>query len=80
MENITRLIEEGGELAREINHRYGPKKKKPQEQTQKIGDEIADIIFTLACLANSLHIDLDKHFKRVMDKSYGRDKNRWEKK
>lgn len=79
-EILARLVEETGELAREINHLFGPKKKKPSEETQELGDEMADIIFTLACLANSLNIDLDNHFKRVMDKYYGRDKNRWEKK
>ena len=42
-------------------------------------DEIADIIFTLCCLANSHNIDLDKAFERVMDKCYGRDKERYEK-
>ncbi|MBI2596307.1 nucleotide pyrophosphohydrolase [Candidatus Daviesbacteria bacterium] len=80
LEIIASLAEEVGELAREVNHRFGPKKKKPEEETQEIGDEIADIIFTLTCLANSLEIDLDKHFKRVMDKYYGRDKDRWERK
>jgi len=80
LEILARLTEEVGELAREINHRFGPKKKKPTEETKEIGDEMADIIFTLACLANSLGIDLDKHFQNVMDKCYGRDKDRYEKK
>jgi NTP pyrophosphatase (non-canonical NTP hydrolase) len=73
-------MEEVGELAREINHRFGPKKKKPTEKKQEIGDEIADIIFTLSCLANSLNIDLDKSLKRVLTKSYKRDANRFKKK
>ena len=41
---------------------------------------MADIIFTLCCLANSQKIDLDESFKNVMDKCYGRDKDRYEKK
>jgi len=41
---------------------------------------MADIIFTIGCLANSLDVDLDDHFKRVMDKCYGRDKERFERK
>jgi NTP pyrophosphatase (non-canonical NTP hydrolase) len=41
---------------------------------------MADIIFTLCCLANSQNIDLDEAFKNVMDKCYGRDKDRYEKK
>ena len=80
LEILARLTEEVGELAREINHRFGSKKKKPLEETQEIGDELADIIFTVICMANSLDIDLDTHFKRIMEKAYGRDKNRWEKK
>lgn len=80
LEILARLTEEVGELAREINHQFGPKKKKETEQLQDLGDEMGDVIFTIVCLANSLEIDLDHHFKRVMDKYYGRDKDRWEKK
>src|SRR3989344_4111705 len=80
LEILARLTEEVGELAREINHAFGPKKKKATEKNKEIGDEAGDIIFTLACLANSLDIDLDKSFKRVMDKINKRDKDRWEKK
>ena len=80
LEILARLAEEVGELARELNHRYGPKKKKATEDTREIGDEISDIIFALVCLANSLNIDLDKAFKKTMDKCYGRDKDRYEKK
>ncbi len=79
-EILARLTEETGELAREINHIYGPKKKKSSEETKELSDEIADIIFTLSCLANSLDLNLDESFQRVMDKCYGRDKDRFEKK
>lgn len=80
LENLARLTEEVGELAREINHRFGPKKKKKCEEVRELGDEMADIIFTLVCLANSLEIDLDSHFQNTMDKCYKRDKDRFEKK
>lgn len=80
LEIMARLTEETGELARELNHRFGPKKKKETEDKKEVEDEAADIIFTLACLANSLDLDIDEGFKRVMDKCYGRDKDRWEKK
>ena len=80
LEILARLTEELGELAREINHRFGPKQKKASEKNQELGDEMADIIFTLICLANSLDIDLDNHFQRVMNKYNKRDKRRWEKK
>ena len=73
-------MEEVGELAREINDRWGPKKRKSTEIKKQLEDEMADIIFTLCCLANPLKIDLDKAFKRVMDKCHGRDKDRYEKK
>ncbi|HEY4486355.1 MAG TPA: nucleotide pyrophosphohydrolase [Candidatus Paceibacterota bacterium] len=79
LEILARLTEETGELAREINHRFGPKKKKATEDKKELEEEIADVIFTLACLANSLNLDIDRGFKSVMDKCYGRDKDRFEK-
>lgn len=80
LEIMARLTEEVGELAREINHSFGPKKKKATEDKKEIGEEMADIIFTLSCMANSLGIDLDEGFQKAMDKCYGRDKDRFEKK
>ena len=80
LEILARLTEEVGELARELNHRFGPKKKKATENTKDVESEMADIIFTLACLANSLDLDLDRGFKGVMGKIKSRDKDRWEKK
>lgn len=79
-ETLARLVEEVGELAREINHKFGPKKKKATEKDNELEDELADILFTLICIANSLDIDLDAGFKRVMDKAYGRDGDRYKKK
>ena len=80
LEILARVTEEVGELARELNHRFGPKKKKSSEENREIEDEISDIIFTLVCLANSLNIDLDEAFKKTMNKCYGRDKDRYERK
>ena len=80
LEILARIVEETGELAREINHLYGQKKKKPEEDTKELADEMGDIIFTLCCLANSKNIDLDKAFQKVMDKYYNRDNSRYEKK
>jgi len=80
LEILARLVEETGEVAREINHQFGPKKKKSTEKSSNLGDEIGDVIFTLACLANSLGIDIDKYFARVMKKYSQRDKNRFKKK
>lgn len=72
-----RLTEEVGELAREVNHLYGPKKKKVSEDVGNLEDEIADVIFTLCYLANSTGIDLDETWKRVIDKCYNRDNKRY---
>lgn len=76
-EILARLTEEVGEVARVINHEYGPKKKKSAEPAQDVGEELADILFASICLANSLHIDLDESFQKVMDKVYRRDSNRF---
>ena len=77
---LARLIEEVGELAREINHLYGPKKKKSSEETKEMSDEMADIIFTLCCLANSKGVNLDDAWQRMMQKLRTRDDTRFEKK
>lgn len=80
-EILARLAEETGELAREVNHLYGTKKKKLSEQKNSLGQELADIIFTVACMANSQEIDLQKEWEQMMKKKqYGRDNNRYTKK
>ncbi|HLC50809.1 MAG TPA: nucleotide pyrophosphohydrolase [archaeon] len=77
---VSFLMEEVGEVAREVNQRFGPKKKKATEDTKELGEEIADVMFGLICLANSQKIDLDENFKKMMDKRYNRDAPRYEKK
>ncbi len=79
-EIMLRLTEEVGELAREVNHNFGPKKKKVTEDEGEIALEMADVIFTIACLANSMGVDLDKAFGRMMEKMEKRDAKRWDKK
>lgn len=79
-EILARVTEEVGELAREVNHMYGPKKKKSTEDNNDLALELGDIMFSVICFANSQKIDLDAVFKQVMDKCYGRDKDRFEKK
>lgn len=59
-EILTRMAEEVGELAREVNHRWGPKKKKSTEDVRDVGEELGDIVFTIVCMANSLDIDLNE--------------------
>jgi len=77
---LARVTEETGELAREINHRFGQKPKKPGEAEQDVGEEISDIIFVLLSLANSLQIDMDEAWARMMEKYRTRDAERWTKK
>jgi NTP pyrophosphatase (non-canonical NTP hydrolase) len=78
--NLARLTEEVGELAREVNHRYGQKTKKKDEPEGDVGMELADILFVLICLANREGIDLDEAFDRMMAKVESRDEARWTKK
>ena len=78
--NLARLAEEVGELAREVNHRFGQKTKKPDEPEGDMGMEMADIIFVLICMANREGIDLDEAFARMMAKVETRDENRWTRK
>lgn len=73
----ARLTEEVGELAREIQHTYGDKPKKNEEDESSIEEEIGDILFVLACFANSLDFDLGDAFERSISKIETRDKNRW---
>ena len=75
--NVARLTEEVGELAREINHRFGPKPKKQSEPDGSIAMELADILFVVICLANSQAIDLDDAFAQMMAKVTSRDAGRW---
>jgi NTP pyrophosphatase (non-canonical NTP hydrolase) len=77
---LASLMEEVGELAREINHRERIKKKKETETEKDIGLEMADILFSLICLANHYGVDLEGKFKEDMEKYSSRDLDRWTKK
>ncbi|SFK00031.1 NTP pyrophosphatase, house-cleaning of non-canonical NTPs [Halobacillus dabanensis] len=76
----ARLTEEVGEMAREINHRYGEKPKKNTEQDKALQEELGDVLFVLTCFANSLDMDLSDAFEQSMNKIETRDKNRWTRK
>lgn len=75
--NLARLVEETGELARLLNHLEGHKPKKRGEVEQELGMELADIIYTVICLANSQGIDLTDAFTRVLRKVETRDADRY---
>jgi NTP pyrophosphatase (non-canonical NTP hydrolase) len=78
--NMARLSEEVGELAREVNHRFGQKTKKPHEPEGDLALEMADILFVLICMANREGIDLQDAFERMMAKIETRDESRWTRK
>lgn len=73
---MLRLMEEVGELAREVNHKFGEKPPKDGDNHREIAEETADVLFTLICLVNSLDIDLEESFNHIMGKYRERDKNR----
>ena len=78
--NVARLAEEVGEVAREINHHFGQKPKRPDETEGSIAMELADVLFVVICLANSQKIDLDHAFDQMMTKVTSRDAGRWTRK
>jgi NTP pyrophosphatase (non-canonical NTP hydrolase) len=75
--NLARLTEEVGELARLLNHRFGPKTKKPEELEQDLGEELADVLFVLIVIANDQGIDLGSALGKVLEKYRVRDGDRW---
>ena len=75
--NLARLTEEVGELAREMNHRFGHKTKRADELDQDLAIELADVFFVLLVIANEQGIDLDEALERVLEKYRLRDADRW---
>ena len=80
LSNLARLIEEVGELAREMTHRFGDKPKKPDEAEQDLAIELADILFVILVIANEQEIDLGQALERVLEKYRIRDSERWTRK
>lgn len=78
--NLARLIEEVGELAREMNHRFGHKPKKPDEPEQDLAIELADILFVVLVMANEQGIDMGEALRGVLEKYRERDSERWTRK
>ncbi len=74
---LARMSEEVGELAREVNHEFGEKRKKSTEAENSIELELGDILFITICFANSLGIDLTEAHDKVMHKFQTRDADRW---
>lgn len=80
LSQLARLIEEVGEVARVLNHKYGDKVKKNSEEVDDLEGEIGDILFDLMCMANSEGLDLDRAIQKTIDKSISRDSDRFKKK
>ena len=71
------IMEELGEVAREINSLEGFKPKKEAADTSKLGEELADLIFSIICLANHYHINLGEEIEKTLLKYSVRDSNRF---
>lgn len=71
--NLARLTEEVGELARALNQRAGPKRRKTGESEEDLALEMGDVLFTLAALANQFDVDLGRAAGDVLDKYRRRD-------
>ena len=78
LSQLARMIEELGELARLLNHLHGEKPKKTEEVAQDLGLELADLLYTIICLANSQGIDLQDSLVRALAKYAARDRDRYE--
>ena len=73
--NMTVLTEEVGELARIMARKYGDQSFKEGEK-HNLGDEMADVLWVLMCLANQTGVDLTEALKKNIEKKTTRDKNR----
>jgi NTP pyrophosphatase (non-canonical NTP hydrolase) len=74
--NMAVLMEEVGELARIMARRYGEQSEKESDKDKDLGDEMADILFVLCCLANQTGIDLDTALVKNLEKKTKRDATR----
>ena len=74
--NMAILTEEVGELARVMARKYGDQSFKKNESAEHLGDEMADVLWVLICLANQTGIDLTEAFKNNMEKKTIRDADR----
>ncbi len=71
--NTAILMEEVGEVARIVARRYGEQSEKESDKNKDLGEEMADVLFVLICLANQTGIDLSKAFVKNIEKKTQRD-------
>ncbi len=74
--NMAQLTEEVGEVARIIARRYGEQSEKESDKEKDLGEELADVVFVVLCLANQTGINLEEAFNRKLEKKTKRDHNR----
>lgn len=74
--NMTILMEEVGEMARIMSRRYGEQSEKESDKNKDLGDEMADVLFVLICLANQTGIDLEAALIKNLEKKTKRDGQR----
>jgi len=74
--NMAQLTEEVGEVARIIARRYGEQSEKESDKNKDLGEELADVIFVVLCLANQTGVDLQAAFNKKLDLKTKRDHNR----
>ena len=71
--NMAQLTEEVGEVARIISRTYGEQSFKPSDKGKDLGDELADVLWVVLCLANQTGVDLTAALERNFDKKTNRD-------
>jgi len=76
MTNMAILTEEVGEVARIMARRYGEQSEKDSDKSKDLGDEFADVLWVLMCLANQTGVDLTEALKKNLEKKTARDKDR----
>jgi NTP pyrophosphatase (non-canonical NTP hydrolase) len=74
--NTAILMEEVGEVARIISRKYGEQSFKESDKKVDLGDEMADVLFVLICLANQTGIDLTEALAKNLEKKTQRDSER----
>ena len=74
--NMAQLTEEVGEEARFIARRYGEQSEKEADKNKDLGEELADVVFVVLCLANQTGVDLQAAFDKKMDLKTKRDHDR----
>lgn len=74
--NMTILTEEVGEVARVISRRYGEQSEKESDKNKDLGDELADVLFVLTCIANQTGVDLEQAIQKNFEKKTQRDHSR----